>query len=43
MQKLNLHSMVELVLFAVRNGIIQVAMSGSDSTSAAQRGQSSAA
>jgi len=43
MQKLNLHSMVELVLFAVRNGIIQVAMSGSDSRSAAQRSQSSAA
>ncbi|MFY9905400.1 MAG: response regulator transcription factor [Terriglobales bacterium] len=43
MQKLNLHSMVELVLFAVRNGIIQVVMSGPDSTAAEQRGQSSAA
>jgi DNA-binding NarL/FixJ family response regulator len=43
MQKLNLHSMVELVLFAVRNGIIRVAMSGPDSTAAAQRGPGIAA
>jgi len=41
MQKLNLHSMVELVLFAVRNGIIRVAMSGPDSTAAAQRARAS--
>jgi DNA-binding NarL/FixJ family response regulator len=31
MQKLNLHSVPELVLFAVRNGIIQVAVRGVDS------------
>lgn len=43
MQKLNLHSMVELVLFAVRNGIIQVAMRGLDSTPAPQTGQNAAA
>lgn len=43
MQKLNLHSMVELVLFAVRNGIIQVAVSGPDAKSAMQRGQGIAA
>jgi DNA-binding NarL/FixJ family response regulator len=36
MQKLNLHSMVELVLFAVRNGIIQVVRN--DSVSQPQSG-----
>ena len=39
MQKLNLHSMVELVLYAVRNGIIHVAVSEPDSTSQPQTGQ----
>ncbi|HSZ60584.1 MAG TPA: response regulator transcription factor [Terriglobales bacterium] len=43
MQKLNLHSMVELVLFAVRNGIIQVAIREPDSLVGAQTGQSNAA
>jgi DNA-binding NarL/FixJ family response regulator len=31
MQKLDLHSMAEVVLFAVRNGIIQVPVGGIDS------------
>ena len=39
MQKLNLHSMVELVLFAVRNGIILVNVIGPDSTSQPRTGQ----
>ena len=43
MQKLNLHSMVELVTFAVRNGIIQVGISGRYSTSEPQTGQSAVA
>ena len=43
MQKLNLHSMVELVLFAVRNGMIQVAMSDVDSTPQQQKRQNAVA
>ena len=37
MQKLDLHSAAEMVLFAVRNGIIQVAVGGIDSPLGQQR------
>jgi DNA-binding NarL/FixJ family response regulator len=43
MRKLNLHSVQELVIFAVRNGIIQVAARGIDSTIGQQLAQKSIA